>query len=96
MHTDIEPDGRDGFVIVIAAADQGLIDINDRKPLTLAPELAREWMDLDTPAEGAAEIMRSGCRPAEDFQWHPVEKAFGNVRNQGATLIQPIAIEGPE
>ncbi|GAB7527898.1 SOS response-associated peptidase family protein [Pseudomonas sp. 3A(2025)] len=96
VQTGIEPDERDGFVIVTAAADQGLIDIHDRKPLTLAPELAREWLDLATPAERAAEIVRFGCRPAEDFQWHPVEKAVGNVRNQGSTLIQRVAVKGSE
>lgn len=91
VHTDLEPDERDGFVIVTAAADEGLIDIHDRKPLTLSPELAREWLDLDTPVERAAEIVRSGCRPAGDFRWYPVGKAVGSPKNQGADLIEPVS-----
>ena len=30
-------------MIIKAAADQGLLDIHDRKPLVLTAELAREW-----------------------------------------------------
>ncbi|HAL7939583.1 TPA: SOS response-associated peptidase, partial [Escherichia coli] len=27
---------------------------------------------------------------ANQFTWHPVSRAVGNVKNQGAELIQPI------
>lgn len=90
VHQGIEPDERDGFVIITAAADQGLVDIHDRKPLVLTPEVAREWMDPATSPERAAAIVESGCRPAEDFRWYPVGKAVGNVRNQGPELIEPV------
>ncbi|MBA5706129.1 hypothetical protein HCG45_12995 [Pseudomonas fulva] len=93
VHQTLEPDERDGFVIITAAADQGLIDIHDRKPLVLAPHLAREWLDPATSAQRAEAIVAAGCRPATDFRWHPVDKAVGNVRNQGAQLIRPIAKE---
>ncbi|MBF8764229.1 SOS response-associated peptidase family protein [Pseudomonas putida] len=93
VHQTLEPDERDGFVIITAAADQGLIDIHDRKPLVLAPHLAREWLDPATSAQRAEAIVTAGCRPATDFRWHPVDKAVGNVRNQGAQLIRPIAKE---
>lgn len=96
VHTDIEPHEHDGFVIVTAAADQGLIDIHDRKPLTLSPELAREWLDPHTSTARAAEIVQSGCRPAGDFKWYAVAKTVGNVRNQGKLLIQPVALDDPE
>ncbi|WP_349975163.1 SOS response-associated peptidase family protein [Pseudomonas sp. WHRI 8519] len=90
VHQGTEPDERDGFVIVTAAADQGLIDIHDRKPLVLTPETALEWLAPTTSPERAAAIVKTGCRPAEDFRWYPVGKAVGNVRNQGAELIRPI------
>lgn len=90
VHADLEPNKADGFVIVTAPADKGLVDIHDRKPLVLTPEVAREWLDLDTPVERAAEIVRAGCRPANDFCWYEVGKAMGNVKNQGVRLIQPI------
>jgi len=90
VHSGLEPDERDGFVIITAAADQGLVDIHDRKPLVLTPELAREWIAQDTTPERAAEIVQAGCRPAADFKWYPVSKQVGNVRNQGEELIEEI------
>ena len=90
VHQGTEPDERDGFVIITAAADQGLTDIHDRKPLVLTPKAALEWLDPAASPERAAVIVETGCRPAEDFRWYPVGKAVGNVRNQGAELIRPI------
>ncbi len=90
VHPGLEVDERDGFVIITAAADEGLVDIHDRKPLVLTPRVAREWLDPNTPPTRAAEIVQSGCRPAKDFKWHPVSKAIGNVRNQGEELIAPL------
>ncbi|MFT0865998.1 SOS response-associated peptidase family protein [Pseudomonas sp. CAM1A] len=88
VHAGIEPDERDGFVIITAAADQGLIDIHDRKPLVLSPALAREWIDSATSEERATEIVQTGCRPASDFKWYPVGESVGNVRDQGKHLIE--------
>ncbi|WP_028693913.1 SOS response-associated peptidase family protein [Pseudomonas cremoricolorata] len=85
-------DQRDGFVILTAAADQGLLDIHDRKPLVLSPALAREWLDPGTSAQRAEAIARDGCRVAADFRWHAVNAAVGNVRNDGETLIEPLAL----
>ncbi len=82
VHTGIEPDERDGFVIITAAADQGLGDIHDRMPLVLSPELAREWINPDTLIERTSKIVTAGCRQAGDFKWHAVSKQVGNVRKQ--------------
>ncbi|MBC3436047.1 SOS response-associated peptidase family protein [Pseudomonas sp. BW16M2] len=90
VHPGIEPDEHDGFVIITGAADQGLVDIHDRKPLVLSPALAREWIDSATSEERANEIVQTVCRPASDFKWHPVDKQVGNVRNEGETLIRKV------
>lgn len=90
VHPGLGSDERSGFVIVTAAADEGLVDIHDRKPLVLDPELAREWIDPGTTTERLAEIVQTGCRPSTDFRWFPVRKEVGNVRNQGAELILPV------
>lgn len=73
-----------------AAADEGLVDIHDRKPLVLTPELAREWIDPGITTERLAEIVQTGCRHSTDFRWFPVSKQVGNVRNQGPELIKPV------
>jgi len=92
----LEPRDDDGFVIITAASDQGMLDIHDRRPLVLTPELAREWMDPLTHAVRAEEIAQTHCRPVEDFEWYQVDKSVGNVNNQGAQLIVPIIVTANE
>ncbi|HFT3383848.1 TPA: SOS response-associated peptidase [Klebsiella variicola] len=83
-------DEAEGFLIVTAAADQGLVDIHDRRPLVLTPEAAREWMRQDVGGKEAEEIIADGALLADHFTWHPVSRAVGNVKNQGPELIEPI------
>ena len=77
----------EGFLIVTSAADKGLVDIHDRRPLVLAPEAAREWMRQDVTGALAVEIAGDGAKSAHHFTWHPVSRAVGNVKNQGPKLI---------
>lgn len=80
----------DGFVVVTAPSDAGLIDIHDRRPLVLPPDVALEWLDPDLPPERAEELALYHGRKAEDFEWYPVARAVGNVRNDGPELLRPI------
>lgn len=81
----------DGYTIITAAADAGLLDIHDRRPVVLPPDLAGEWLDPATDPERALQIATNDGLDAEAFTWHPVGKAVGNVRNQGPELIQRIS-----
>jgi putative SOS response-associated peptidase YedK len=58
----LEPDERDGFVIITADSDQGMVDIHDRRPVVLSAEHAREWVDPNTSALRAEELARECCR----------------------------------
>ena len=87
----VKQQNAEGFLIVTAAADRGLVDIHDRRPLVLAPEAAREWMRQDVTGAEAAEIARDGAVSADDFTWHPVTRAVGNVKNQGPELLAPLS-----
>ena len=89
VHPGLDPQDGDGFVIITAASDQGMVDIHDRKPLVLTPEHAREWLDPNLTPARAEEIARTCCQPTDDFGWYTVNKAVGNPRNQGASLILP-------
>lgn len=82
-----EPNEGDGFVIITAASDAGMVDIHDRRPLVLSPEHARAWIDPEVPAEEAERLAREQCLPVEAFEWFAVGKEVGNVRNEGAELI---------
>ncbi len=85
-------DEAEGFLIVTAAADKGLVDIHDRRPLVLSPEAAREWMRQDIGGKEAEEIAADGSVSADHFTWHPVSRAAGNVKNQGSALIEAIEL----
>ncbi len=76
-------DEAEGVLIVTAAADKGLVDIHDRRPLVLVPDAAREWMKQDVSGKEAEEIAADGAVSADHFIWHPVTRAVGNVKNQG-------------
>lgn len=91
VHPSLDPHVDDGFVIITASSDQGMVDIHDRKPLVLTPEHAREWIDPSLTPGRAEEIAKTCCQPADDFEWFRVGTSVGNVRNQGADLIVPIA-----
>ena len=54
-------DEAEGVLIVTAAADKGLVDIHDRRPLVLVPDAAREWMKQDVSGKEAEEIATDGA-----------------------------------
>ncbi len=83
-------DEAEGFLVVTAAADQGLVDIHDRRPLILTSEAAREWMRQDVTGVQAVEIAGNGAVSVDHFTWHPVSSAVGNVKNQYAELLKKI------
>ncbi|VVN70354.1 SOS response-associated peptidase family protein [Pseudomonas fluorescens] len=84
------PGEHDGFVIITADSAGGMVDIHDRRPVTLSPELAREWLEPTTPMQRAEHLALFQGEPTEAFEWFKVDRAIGNVRNQGAQLIDPM------
>ena len=85
-------DETEGFLIVTAAADKGLVDIHDRRPVVLTPEAAREWMRQSIGGKEAEEIVGDGSVPADKFIWHAVSRTVGNVKKQGRYLIEEVDI----
>nr|WP_314877477.1 SOS response-associated peptidase family protein [uncultured Pseudomonas sp.] len=94
VHAGLEPNEGDGFVIITAASDQGMLDIHDRRPLVLAPEQARAWLNPQLPAEQAEQLAREQCLPVADFEWFAVSKDVGNMRNEGAQLLVLETVQG--
>jgi putative SOS response-associated peptidase YedK len=91
VHPGLETHDEDGFVIITAASNSGMVDIHDRRPLVLSPEHAREWIEPGLSALLAEEMANDLCRPADDFEWFAVGKPVGNVRNDESGLITPIS-----
>ena len=44
------------------------MDIHDRRPVALPPELAREWLDPATPKGRAEEMVLHQGEPTEVFE----------------------------
>jgi putative SOS response-associated peptidase YedK len=92
--TNFQPDRekRDdtGLVIVTAPADAGMVDIHDRRPLALAPQDARLWMDPALPAEQAEQLARSMALPAEAFSWYRVSREVNRVGRSHPGMIAPL------
>ena len=69
-----------------------LAAIHDRMPVFLAPELMEEW--LDPHSEGTEELLEEvsagGAEQAERLEFYEVDRAVGNVRNNGPELIEPL------
>ncbi|XBS71835.1 SOS response-associated peptidase family protein [Acerihabitans sp. KWT182] len=77
----------DGFVIVTAASDKGLVDIHDRRPLVMTRLASVEWMAPETTPERVAELAHDCLRSADEFAFHAVDKAVGNIHNDTEFLI---------
>ncbi|MNG33163.1 putative SOS response-associated peptidase YedK [compost metagenome] len=75
-----------------------MVDIHDRRPVVLAPALARDWLNPDCAKGQAEQMVLNLGEPAESFAWYRVDKAVGNVRNQGAELLNPVgaAVRRPD
>ncbi|MFL6616577.1 MAG: SOS response-associated peptidase family protein [Pantoea agglomerans] len=80
--------GKEGFVIVTSASNQGMVDIHDRRPLVITHDAVREWLSDETSPARAEEIARDATVPEKAFTWHPVSKKVGNIHNQGHELIE--------
>lgn len=83
--------GKEGFVILTASSNQGMIDIHDRRPVVLTPEGARAWLDQGLGDDDAWNVIQDEAFSESTFTWHEVSKAVGSPRNQGAELIEAIS-----
>lgn len=72
-----------------------LAELHDRIPLPMGPEMLQSWL---SPAKLSAEesqalvedVRAQAFDVAAGWSVYPVDKAVGNVRNNGAQLLEPI------
>ncbi|WP_426781116.1 SOS response-associated peptidase [Pseudomonas syringae] len=87
VQSGLELHENDGFVIITAASDEGMVDIHDRRPVVLNAEVANEWLQPNLLIEQATEIVTNCSIPETDFEWFQVSKDVGNIKNQRPELI---------
>lgn len=75
------------FTIVTTAANAFMAELHDRMPVILDPADWQLWLD---PSRGDAAALLRPCPDAWLERW-PVSPRVGNVRNNEALLIRPLA-----
>ncbi len=77
------------FAILTTAAEPGLDRIHDRQPLVLDPQQWGAWLDPGiTDADRVGELLAPSA--SGRFAAHPVDRAVGNSRVNGAQLLRPL------
>lgn len=84
--------GSSGFAIVTAAADAGMVDVHDRRPVVFSASDAQLWLDPSLSVEHAQQLARNMSQPSEAFRWHAVSKRVNKAGNEGPDLIEPITL----
>jgi putative SOS response-associated peptidase YedK len=69
--------------------------IHDRQPVVLDPKDWQRWLDPELTDVGMLEPLLVPT-PQGTLVHHPVDKAVGNVRNDGPELLDEVALEGRE
>jgi putative SOS response-associated peptidase YedK len=78
-----------GFVIVTSAADEGLVDVHDRRPLVFSPATARRWLDPEASTGDLDQLVKADGVPAAQFRWHRVSTDVNRATQDEARLIEP-------
>lgn len=84
-----ELDAAHGFAIVTNDSKGGMVDVHDRRPVALPPDLAQRWVDPATATADARTLLSEGL-PESAFTWHPVRQEVGNSKYQMPDSIDPI------
>ena len=82
---------RSATIITVPAVGR-MTQIHDRMPLTLPPEHWDAWLSLTGGADSITGLLQPPAEEAVDrLEFRPVGPEVGNVRNDAAGLIDPVA-----
>jgi putative SOS response-associated peptidase YedK len=79
------------FAIITTTPNEMCADLHNRMPVMLKPETWPEWLG-EEPAEPPRLKTLLAPYPAEEMTCWPVSARVGNVKNNGASLIEPAAL----
>jgi putative SOS response-associated peptidase YedK len=75
------------YSIVTTASRGEMEEIHDRQPAMLDADNLEVWLD---PESHPDDLFAAVAAPTPALAWHAVGKDVGNVRNNGAELIDPV------
>lgn len=63
-----------GFALVSADAEGGMVDIHDRRPISLSAHDALQWLDPALTPQRALQLAHGAALGPEAFAWHAVQR----------------------
>jgi putative SOS response-associated peptidase YedK len=78
----------DSYAILTGTALGAVGEVHDRQPHVLPPDSWEAWLSATVPQ--ALELLEPAPLPV---RYHPVGTAVGNVRNDDARLVLPVAMQ---
>jgi putative SOS response-associated peptidase YedK len=78
------------FAIITTTPNELYAQLHNRMPVVLKPEAWPVWLG-EEPAEASALKDLLGPIPSDEMTCWPVNARVGNVKNNDASLIEPIA-----
>ncbi len=80
-----EPITERKFIILTTTPNKTVARVHNRMPLIVQPEHYGWWVRAEGNFEGVLKFLDK-----EELNWHPVNRALNNVRNEGAELLKPV------
>ena len=81
------------FAIITTTPNEMCAELHNRMPVILGREVWPEWLG-EEPAD-AARLKALLCPyPAQEMACWPVSTRVGNVKNNDASLIEPVVLSG--
>jgi putative SOS response-associated peptidase YedK len=81
------------FAIITTTPNKLCAELHNRMPVVLSPDVWSEWLG-EEPADPARLKALLRPNPAEEMTCWPVSTRVGNVKNNDASLIEPVALAG--
>jgi putative SOS response-associated peptidase YedK len=81
------------FAIITTTPNELCAELHNRMPVVLSPDVWLEWSG-EEPADPASLKALLAPYPAEEMTCWPVSTRVGNVKNNDASLIEPVVLSG--
>jgi putative SOS response-associated peptidase YedK len=79
--------------VITTDANEAIAPVHDRMPVILPEETWPAWLgEQETPTDELHALLKP--IPPETVQLWPVDKRVGNVKNDGAELVEPFSLSG--
>ena len=79
------------FTIITLPANEFMMQIHDRMPAILLPDLEKDWLQNDVNVNNIHDLLVE--YPSDQMKMYPISADVNNVRNNYETLINPVPLQ---